>query len=264
LITGPWRDPTVVEGDDDDTTAPVESPFECLARTGDHELRNALIERHLELARFHAHRFASAAVAYDDMLQVARLALVMAVDRFDPTRGVTFGTFAARTMQGECKRYLRDRTWAVRPPRDLHELHGAVRRHEEMLIQRLGRSPTVDEIAASVRDTPEHVLEALEAGRNRNGLSTDGPPPGRVGDGTTIGDGLAAVDDDIGSAQDRALVAALTVDLDERDRHILHRRFALQHTEAEIAEGLGVSQSYLSRRLRRILGDLRRRSDRST
>jgi RNA polymerase sigma-B factor len=257
LTSGPGRDLTVVERDADDRYA---ERFEQLRRTGDECVRRELIEAHLPLARLQARRFAVGGTSHDDVLQVARLALVMAVDRFDPTRGVSFRTFASRTMEGECKRYLRDRTWAVRPPRNLHELHQTVRRREEMLIQRLGRSPTVDEIAEAVRDTPEHVLEALEAGRARNGLSTDAPAPGRPTGASPLGHELTNGEDRaLAAAADRAVLARLTAELDERDRRILHHRFALERTEAEIADHLGVSQSYLSRRLHRILADLRRR-----
>jgi RNA polymerase sigma-B factor len=256
LTAGLRRDLTVVERDADERDA------------HGRRVRNDLIEAHLHLADYQARRFASAGAPSDDLLQVARLALVRAVDRFDPDRGVSFRTFASRTMEGECKRYLRDRTWMVRPPRGLHELHSTIRRHEEILVQRLGRSPTVDEMAAAVHDTPEHVLEALEAGRARTGLSTDAPAPGRADGDTPLGDGLShrhgqREDRAIAAAADRAVLGSLTADLDERDRRILHDRFALERTETEIAARLGVSQSYLSRRLHRILAELRRRIESS-
>src|SRR4051812_29000122 len=116
----------------------------------DQQLRNQLVEEHLGLAEFHASRFASSVASFEDLRQVACLGMIGAVERFDPTLGVSFRTFASRTIEGECKRYLRDRTWAVRPPRRSQERYLVIRRVQEELTHRLGRPPLVGELAREI------------------------------------------------------------------------------------------------------------------
>src|SRR4029077_19042831 len=126
------------------------------------------VERHRRLADRFAVRYRSRGIAVDDLRQTALLAMVRAVDRFDLDKGVSFATFASRTMDGELKRALRDKAWAVRPPRSAQERHLALRKREEELTHKLGRAPTVKELAAALDATVEEVLEALEAGSARS------------------------------------------------------------------------------------------------
>src|SRR3954468_16509856 len=144
-------------------------------RTGDRRLRNELVEQHRGSADYFVKRYARRGVPEDALRQVALLAIVHAVDRFDPDVGVAFSTFASRTIEGELKRYFRDRTWSVRPPRRAQELHLELRRADEDLTQRLGRSPTLTELAAEVGESEDHVLEALEAGVAHQATSLDQP-----------------------------------------------------------------------------------------
>ncbi len=131
-------------------------------RTGDVRIRNQIVEAHLDLADHYTYRYGHHGLR-DDIGQVARMAIVYAVDRFDPDRGVSFRTFASRTIDGECKRFLRDRSWNVRPPRALMERSLLVRRHQEELCHTLGRAPTVAELAHELEVSVEEVLEATEA-----------------------------------------------------------------------------------------------------
>jgi RNA polymerase sigma-B factor len=217
-----------------------------------------LVEAHLHLADYHTRRYASRGVPEEDLRQVARIAIIAAVERFDPDLGPSFRTFASRTIDGECKRFIRDRTWCVRPPRAVQELHLRAGRAQEELTHQLGRPPTVPELADRLEATIDDVLEALDAGAGRSGLSLDGPAPGAPAGATrTLGDALGRADPSFAAVEDRILARMLVELLSDRDRRIVHLRFVRGATESAIAEDLGVSQSYLSRMLHRILDQLR-------
>jgi RNA polymerase sigma-B factor len=188
---------------------------------------------------------------------MALLAMVKAADRFEPERGVAFSTFASRTIDGELKRQFRDRSWSVRPPRALQELHLALRRADEELTQELGRHPRIDELAERLDVNEEDVLEALEAGAAHHADSLDAP----IGDSDrSAADRLGTRDAGFGRTEGRLLVEDLLETLPERERTILELRFYENLSQEEIAERIGVSQSYLSRLLRRTLLELRQRA----
>ena len=227
-------------------------------RTGDRRVRNELVEAHRHVADFYVKRYSRRGVPSDDLSQVALLAVVRAVDRYDPGQGVAFATFASRTIDGELKRHFRDRTWTVRPPRTAQELHLALRHAEETLVQRLRRSPTVAELAAEVGESVDHVLEAMEAGGAHQATSLDQPTSAEDTDATALAERvLGRVDGGFDAIDRQHIVHALLDTLDERDRTILEMRFFENRTQEEIAAHVGVSQSYLSRILRRALIDLR-------
>jgi RNA polymerase sigma-B factor len=229
--------------------------------TGDRRVRNQLVEAHRDVAEYYIKRYSRRGVSAEDLRQVALLTILRAVDRFDPDQGVEFSTFASRTIEGELKRYFRDRTWTVRPPRRAQELHLALRRAEEDLAQRFGRSPTVAELAAELGDSVDHVLEAMEAGVAHQATSLDQAPAGNEeNEGAALADRVLAHNDTGYAHIDRQLIIRdLLETLDERDRMVIELRFFENRTQEEIAEQIGVSQSYLSRILRRVLLDLRDR-----
>lgn len=227
--------------------------------TRDRRLRNELVEAHRQLADYFVRRYSRRGVAADDLRQLALVAIIHAVERFDPDVGVTFSTFASRTIEGELKRYFRDRTWSVRPPRRAQELHLELRRTEEELAQTLGRSPTVAELADTLDVSEDHVLEALEAGVAHQAASLDHAPSGDD-DAPTRGERvLAEAEPGYGDIDRKMVVQELMLELPERERSIVYMRFFENMTQPEIAERVGVSQSYLSRILRRALVDLRSR-----
>jgi RNA polymerase sigma-B factor len=227
-------------------------------RTGDRRLRNELVEQHRSAADYFVKRYGRRGVPDDDLRQVALLAIVAAVERFDPDVGVAFSTFASRTIEGEIKRYFRDRTWSVRPPRRAQELHLQLRRADEDLTHRLGRAPTLAELAREVDDTEDHVIEALEAGVARQATSTD-QPLGAEADGGVIGDRVLGVGDaGYDDVEQQIVVRQLLETLPDREREVIRLRFFENLTQPEIAARMGVSQSYLSRIIRRTLVDLRR------
>ena len=242
---------------------PAVDPFVEYRRTHDRALRNRLVEQHRQVGDHLVRRYARRGVSEDDLRQIALLGVIAAVERFDPSLGVNFSTFAGRTVEGELKRYLRDRTWIVRPPRRAQELHLELRRADEELTHRLGRSPTIAELAEAVDDSLDHVLEALEAGMAHQATSLDQPVAADDEQARPLAERvLVTLESGFADVEARAVVAGLLDDLDERDRQVVRMRFFEGMTQPEIAARLGVSQSYLSRIIRRILVDLRDRIDR--
>jgi len=228
-------------------------------RTGDRRLRNQLVEHHLHLADYFVKRYSRRGVSSDDLRQLALMSIIHAVERFDPEVGVAFSTFASRTIEGELKRYFRDKTWSVRPPRRAQELHLELRKTDEELTHKLGRSPTVAELAESLDVSEDHVLEALEAGVAHQATSLDQPAPGDE-DAAPRGDRLlASTDSGYARVDHEIIIRELIEDLPERERTIIYLRFFENLTQPEIAERVGVSQSYLSRILRRTLLELKAR-----
>jgi len=235
------------------TRADDRDEFVEFARTGDQALRDRIVENHLGLAHQMARRFANRGEPHDDLVQVASLALVKALDRFDPDRGVRFSTFAVRCILGELKRHFRDRGWAVKAPRRVQELYLELGHDIDRLVQELGRAPTVAELAEATRASEHDVLEALEAGRGYRSSSLDVPDP----DGQPLVESIGSIDEDLASVEDKSVLSVALQDLSEKDRLILQLRFVEGLTQSEIASRFGVSQMQISRLLAASLQRLR-------
>jgi RNA polymerase sigma-B factor len=223
-------------------------------RTGDQRLRNQLVETHLDLARREALRFAGRGEPVDDLLQVARLGMLKAVERFDPTLGVPFSAFARPTIAGELRRHFRDTTWSVHVPRGLKDLHAGLSRKSAALAASLGRQPTAAELAKEVGSSVDEVLEALELRSAYRPTSINAPIDA---DGTTADPAAADESDGIDPAIDSMLVRELLGHLDGRQRMIVYLRFFGQLSQSEIADRVGVSQVHVSRLLRSSMTTLR-------
>ena len=219
------------------------------AETRDPQLREALVERFLPLARSIAKRYRKAEEPFDDLLQVASLGLLKAVDRFDPARGIAFSSFAVPTIVGELRRHFRDRCWSVRPPRELQERALEVDKYRSELTTRLGRSPSVREIGQALELDDEQVLEALQAHQGMRATSLDAPRGAEDGD-ATIGDATGVTDPELARAEHRATLARLFERLDERERRVLQLRFEEDLTQEQIGKLVGVSQMQVSRIIR--------------
>lgn len=224
----------------------------------DPDARRRIVERHERLAYSLAERFVRAGSERDDARQVAALALVKAIDGFDPTVGARFSTYAARTILGELKKARRDKSWDIHVPRSLQERWLAAARARDELTQELGRPPRIGEIAHRVGTTPEAILEALDAGRTHSIGSLD-MPVGEPGGSTTVGEMVGSTDPKIVRAATRADLSEALEELDDRDRRILYLRFFQGMTQSEIGAEIGVSQMHVSRLLRSALRELRRR-----
>ncbi len=220
-------------------------------------IRNRIVEAHIGFAHHIARRYANRGTNEDDLRQIALLALVKAVDRFDPTHGAAFTSFAGRTIEGEIKRHFRDATWAVRVPRSTKELHLQVRRANDDLHQELGRSPTVDEVARHLDVDRDAIIEALGASAAYTATTLETSAPGEK-DGGDRSARLAQRDTELEGSVDRLLVEELLEKLPERERKIVRLRFFDELSQADIADQVGVSQMHVSRLLRRSMAAMRR------
>jgi RNA polymerase sigma-B factor len=219
-------------------------------------LRDELVEEHAPLAQFLARRFANRGEPIDDLVQVALVGLLKAVERFDPGRGLQFSTFATPTILGELKRHFRDRGWAVRVPRRVQELHLQLGRIVANLGQEQGRSPTPREVAQRAGVSEEEVLEAMEAGSLYRLVSLDGPAT-RDDEASELVAGLGDEDPEFEQIERRAELDVMLGVLPDRERRIVELRFFDGLTQSEIAERVGVSQMHVSRLLARSLEMLR-------
>ena len=212
----------------------------------------------MPLARSLALRYRRSAEPFDDLLQVASLGLVKAIDGFDANRGIAFSSYAVPTILGEIKRHFRDRTWAVRVPRGLQELSARVDRGVGQLAEDLHRQPSVQEIALHIGAEEEEVLEALQAGNAYRSLSFETPRgAGADEDVTTLADAIGVEEIGFHRAEQRATIDTLLAAITPRERETLRLRFEEDLTQAEIGEIIGVSQMQVSRIIRQALGHLR-------
>jgi RNA polymerase sigma-B factor len=209
-----------------------------------------------------ARRYSHTSEPLEDLVQVARLGLIKAVDRWDPHRGTAFSTFAVPTITGELRRHFRDRTWTIRPPRDLQELYLDARRVSEGLSHELGREPTARDVAATLGRTVEDVLEALEAGEAHSPPSLDSPVRNdHEDDGQTLVDRVPDARDDLGLSEDATALWQLGHVLDARAWEIVRLRFVEDLMQREIGDRMGCSQMQVSRILRDSLLRLRAAAD---
>ncbi len=215
----------------------------------------------MPLSRSLALRYQRSGEPLDDLLQVASLGLVKAIDRFDPARQIAFSSYAVPTILGEIKRYFRDRTWAVRVPRGLQELSMRIDRVVSGLSEELHRSPSVNEIAAAVGAAEEDVLEALQAAGAYRAVSFEAPTGGAGDDAVTLAETVGIDEDGFDRAEERATLDALLQAVDARERDVLRMRFEQDMTQAEIGAAIGVSQMQISRIIRQALQRLREAAD---
>jgi len=220
-------------------------------------VREELVRRYLPFAGKLTQRYRGASESFDDLMQVASLGLLNAIDRFDPSRGVPFTAFASPTILGELKRHFRDRVWTVRVPRSLHDRLAEVDKAVAALTRDLQRSPSVAEIAKRLRIDESDVLEALEANHNRRPLSLDRPASPDDSDEAPAPDWIGVEDEGYELVEGKAALEAALPGLDERERTVLRLRFVDDLTQSQIAERIGFSQMHVSRILRETLRRIR-------
>ena len=254
------------------TTTPIDAPrqklvaekvedvgqlFERWHRDGDTIAREALVRRFMPLARRLARRYERSSEPFEDLLQVASLGLLKALDRFDPTRGHPFSSFAVPTILGEMRRYFRDSGWSVHVPRGEQERALKVRDAQETFANEHGHAPTVNQLAEYLEVDTGQVIEALQAIQAYEALSLDAPRPGADGDAMTYGEAVGHEDERYELVELDATVTAVLERIPKRERMILRMRFVEDLTQTEIAARVGVSQMQVSRLLRRSLDQLR-------
>ena len=223
----------------------------------DEAARDVLVARFMPLARSLARRYDRSSEPFDDLLQVASLGLIKALDRFDIERGHAFASFAVPTILGELKRYFRDSGWAVHVPRGPQERALKVEQARQQLTTAAGRPPTVFELAEYLELTTEDVLAALAAAQAYDALSLDAPRPSESGESASYGEHFGQEEEGYALVEANVTIAGALQHLPERERLVLHLRFVEDLTQTEIAARIGVSQMQVSRLLRRSLEQLR-------
>ncbi|HEY4450739.1 MAG TPA: SigB/SigF/SigG family RNA polymerase sigma factor [Solirubrobacteraceae bacterium] len=225
---------------------------------GDESAREELVNRFMPLARSLARRYGRSSEPFEDLLQVASLGLLKAMDRYDVERGHPFQSFAVPTILGEMRRYFRDSGWAVHVPRGAQERALKVRDAQERIANERGHAPTANQLAEYLEFDTEEVIDALQAIQAYETVSLDAPRPGADDDaGASYGDSIGGEDERYELVELDATVAAVLGHIPPRERTILKMRFVEDLTQTEIAERVGISQMQVSRLLRRSLEQLR-------
>ncbi len=234
-----------------------EELFRRYRETGDRELRNLIAEKYLHIAAILAKKFVGRGVEYDDLYQVASLALLKGIDRFDERKGLKFSTFITPTITGEIKNYFRDRSRLVHLPRRISELRASARKAAEELSVQLGKKPTAREIAEKLGVSEEEVLYCAEAGGVVSLDRTEGESD------MSFYDILPAESDVFDRIETHDVVSSALKGLDETEKKLVECRFGEELSQAETARRMGVSQMYVSRMERKILEKLRERLKKS-
>jgi RNA polymerase sigma-B factor len=227
-------------------------------RTRDPRLRDRLVLSHRNLVRYLAGKFASRGEPLEDLIQVGTIGLINAIDRFDSSRGLKFATFATPTIIGEIRRYFRDKAWRLKVPRRLQDLNQVAAKAQEALSSRLGRPPTVQEVALAIGASEEETLEAMELGNAYDTISLDSQMPN---DGEAapmaLADFLGAEDDAIEALSSYCDLDEALDSLDTREKTIIVCRFLNNMSQTEVAKRLNISQMHVSRLQKRALRKLR-------
>lgn len=235
--------------------------FRRYKEEGDVEAREKLVMSHMNLVRFLANKFKNRGEPLDDLIQVGYLGLLKAIDRFDPSRGLEFTTYATPTIMGEIKRHFRDKGWSVRVPRRLQELSAKVNQATDVLTTELQRSPKIEEIAEYLDASVDEVLEAMESSSAYSSVPLEGTGNNDNDDAPSVLDRYATEDSALNFTDDRLIIEEALKGFSPREREVIDLRFLQGMTQIEIAEQLGISQVQVSRLLRRTLKKIQDRID---
>lgn len=227
--------------------------FRRYKEEGDEEAREQLIVSHVNLVRYIAAKFKNRGEPLDDLIQVGTIGLIKAIDRFDPSRGLEFTTYATPTIMGEIKRHFRDKGWTIRVPRRLQELSAKVNSATDELTARLQRSPSIEEVAEYLGTTADEVLEAMESSSAYSSVPLEAQGGNEDDDAPSVIDRYASVDGDLEASDDRMVLEEVIAEFPEADQQAIRMRFIDGMTQVEIAKRLGISQVQVSRMLRRAL-----------
>ncbi len=226
--------------------------FATYRASGDLAVRNKIVEQYLPVAAMIAKKFVGRGVEFDDLYQIASLALIKGVDRFDETKGVKFSTFITPTIAGEIKNYFRDRSRLIHLPRRVSELRHSARKTADRILAETGKNPSPREIAAELGVSEEDLVTAMESG---SVVSLD--RPAEDGEGGSYYDVIAAPADDFEFLERTDAVHAALGDLTEEERKIVDLRFGKELSQAETAQRLNTTQMHISRMEHKILEKLK-------
>ena len=230
-----------------------EELFQKYRETGDIAIRNQIVEKYLYIASVLAKKFVGRGVEYDDLYQVASLALIKGVERFDERKGLKFSTFITPTITGEIKNYFRDRSRLVHLPRKVSELRVSIKREAEKYLAETGKNATAKELAARLGVSEEEVLRCSEAG----GVVSLDSTVDHEGDSRSLHDVLPAEENIFEDVENRDAVRAALSTLSDQERALVKYRFGHELSQMETAKRMGVSQMNVSRMERKILQKLR-------
>ena len=223
------------------------------------EKRNELVEEYLYMVDILIRKYLGKGAEYDDLYQVAALALVQAVERFDPEKGFEFSSFATPTILGEIKKYFRDKQWSLKVPRRLKETAAKVQEAKDELFLETHRNPTINEISERTGIPEEQIIEAIESAQAYNTFSLDTTyeDSGEEGDNSLLEKYTAFEDEGYDQIEMSELIEKVLSEMSDQDRYIFRERFLFNRSQTEIARTLGVSQMTISRAERKIIGKLR-------
>lgn len=226
----------------------AESLFARYAETKDRKLRDRLVTMHQNLVRFLAGKFMNRGEPIEDLVQVGTIGLINAVDRFDPGRGTKFSTYATPTIVGEIRRHFRDKAWSLKVPRRLQELNLAANKAAESLSQKLGRVPSIQEIAQAVSATEEETLEAIELGNAYDTVSLD-TKLAYEGESAplSLAEFVGELDGSLENLDKYGDLNQAMDCLDHREKSIIYLRFFRDMSQTEVARKLNISQMHVSR-----------------
>lgn len=248
------RKNTTAEWTDQD----AESLFAKYAETKDPKVRERLVQMHQNLVRFLAGKFINRGEPLEDLVQVGTIGLINAIDRFDPKRGTKFSTYATPTIVGEIRRYFRDKAWSLKVPRRLQELNLAANKAADNLSAKLGRTPTIQEIAQAVGASEEETLEAMELGNAYETVSLDTKLVNE-GDSSplSLAEFVGDTDGSLNSLDKFGDLSQAIECLDPREKAIIYLRFFKDMSQTEVAKRLNISQMHVSRLQQKALKRLR-------
>ncbi len=224
--------------------------------TNDVKYRNMIVSKYLHLADFLSKKFINRGVEFDDIYQVACMALIKAVDRFSPDKGVKFVSFATPTILGEIKRFFRDKSSAIKIPRRLYEARQGLNSARDELTQKLSRVPRADEIADYMGISVETVLEIIEAG-NSNSIKSLDQSVYQDND-SDFGDTLGYDEKTYDKIENRDFLEKALTMFGDAEKEFITLRYIKNYTQKQIAEKFGVSQMYISRMEKKILDRFRK------
>jgi RNA polymerase sigma-B factor len=237
----------------------AETLFARYARTRDPQLRDRLVLMHHNLVRYLAGKFVNRGEPLEDLIQVGTIGLINAIDRFDAGRGTKFSTYATPTIVGEIRRYFRDKAWSLKVPRRLQELNQAAAKAQEVLSSRLGRPPTIQEVAEQIGATEEETLEAIELGNAYDTVSLDSKISSDSDSAPlSLAEFVGAEDDTLTTIEAYGDLDQAIESLEPRERAIIIHRFFRDMSQAEVAKQLNISQMHVSRLQNRALQQLKR------
>jgi RNA polymerase sigma-B factor len=226
----------------------IQDLFIKYAETKDTEIRNQLVEQYLYIVEILIKKYLNKGIDYDDLYQVASMALVYAVERFDPSKGFRFSSFATPTIIGEIKRYFRDKGWAIKVPRKLKELSMQLQNAKEDLRVKLGHAPTIPELSEYMGHSEEEILDAMESGRSYATYSLNQAfDDDSDGDGVKLENYTSVNEAGYTSFENADLIKSVFKELSDNEKTIFDGRLLHEKTQQEVAEALGVSQMTVSR-----------------